>query len=214
MVLGEYYLNKSEHEFLPKYELHQKSISSIGHQKKKRIKKANSKNFKNCPYCHKTKLKGQKALEQHIQAKHSMNYQIRRNDSKKEYKIRKFQIESKFSQYPSSQHSFRCPLCHKKFHTSDQVYSHYHNTHHQNTALLDENLSHHVANVQQIATLFSIMMIPLPEIYHGKSDNTILNFLISMNVGLITRDKYFAKKAMLFVSPVFLIWQNSIIKLA
>ncbi|RLI63372.1 MAG: hypothetical protein DRO88_10100, partial [Promethearchaeia archaeon] len=73
---------------LPKYELHQKSISSIGHQKKKRIKKANSKNFKNCPYCHKTKLKGQKALEQHIQAKHSMNYQIRRNDSKKEYKIR------------------------------------------------------------------------------------------------------------------------------
>ena len=108
----------------------------------------------------------------------------------------------------------QCPICHTEFNSVDQSYNHFRGIHHQNTAVLDENLSSQFQAVKQISELFSIIMIPLPIEFRGKSDNWILNYLISLHMGLITRDKYFAKKAMLWISPVFLLWENTIIKLS
>lgn len=195
MVVRDHIIPKHQSFFSPPQVFDQNSFPG-----KKRLK-----GIKTCPICHKTNLKGKKALQQHIRAKHPQKYSGT--------KLKKPQppLQSIKNSMVNSMH---CPICRKNYPTPDQVYDHYHQTHKHNTVILDENLSACGESVQTVATLFSIIMVPLPIQYHGKPDNSILDYLISMNVGLITRDKYFAKKAMLFISPVFLIWKNSIIKMA
>ncbi|WP_457556429.1 hypothetical protein [Candidatus Harpocratesius sp.] len=211
MVLREYIL----HETSAMMEFSSKKIanfSPISFQLEKSLKgKTKKKSLKtypqSCPYCKKQNLKGKKALQQHIQAKHP-------HLSRKRKKIKELKDTEELLFPELEILTNQCPICHAKFNSVDQTYNHFQGTHHQNTAMLDENLSSQFQAVKQISELFSIIMMPLPIMFRGKSDNWILNYLISMQTGLITRDKYFAKKAMLWISPVFLLWKNTIIKLS
>ncbi|TFH29783.1 MAG: hypothetical protein E4G98_03250, partial [Promethearchaeota archaeon] len=169
---------------------HQKSINL---QQKKKLKR------KTCNICGK-RLKGPKALSQHTRAKHP-------NSLRKNLKANR-KLEVSHAPTKSTSNAVKCLTCGVQISTKDGLYAHFTAKHQSSSVVLDENLSSNVSQVQQLAGLFNVVILPFPVQLQGKADNTVLDNLLKIKTGLITRDKYFAKKAAMFIAPVFLLWQN------
>ncbi|MHA1672045.1 MAG: C2H2-type zinc finger protein [Promethearchaeota archaeon] len=167
-------------------------------QPKKKFKR------KTCPICGK-RVKGTQALSQHTRSKHP-------NSLRKKLSGKAKQAISKTIK-GSGPKGVACPTCGVEFSTKDGMYAHFSAKHQFTSVILDENLSSSVTQVRQTAKLFKIIILPFPKQLQGKPDNKVLDELVEMKSGLITRDKYFAKKAAIFIAPVFLLWKNTIIKI-
>lgn len=209
MVLQEFSIHEtvSPSRFSSRLEAYQESVSRDLHELPPSIaltsRKPKTKKCE-CPFCHK-RVKGTKALKQHLQAKHP------HHKRKKEKNSRIIQNKAQFPATRKMSGCF-CPTCSQHFTTKDGLFAHFEAQHQFSTVMVDENLASSVSQVQQLAKLFKVAVLPFPSEYHGKSDNKILDNLVKIHTGLVTRDKYFAKKAALFLSPVFLLWNGTIIK--
>ncbi len=199
MVLQEF----SIHETVSSFELVSNEFYSP-QQNSTKIKQKKKFKRKTCSICGK-RVKGAQALSQHTRSKHP-------NSLRKKLRGKAKQAISK-TVIGSGQKGVVCPTCGMDFSTKDGMYAHYNAKHQFSSVVLDENLSSSVTQVRQTAELFKIIIFPFPKQLQGKPDNKVLDELVEMKTGLITRDKYFAKKAAIFIAPVFLLWKNTIIKI-
>ncbi|MHA1519621.1 MAG: C2H2-type zinc finger protein [Promethearchaeota archaeon] len=200
MVLQEFSIQETVSPFeLVSNEFYSPQQNSARLQRKRKLKRIP------CPICGK-RVKGSQALSQHTRSKHP-------NSLRKKNKKKNDKQKGSIATASSTQNGIACPTCGMKFSTNDGIYAHFCSKHQFSSVVLDENLSSTVSQVRQTAKLFKIIILPFPEQLHGKADNRVLDKLVEMKTGLITRDKYFAKKAAIFIAPVFLLWKNTIIKI-
>ena len=199
MVLQEFSIHETVSTFeLVSNEFYSPLQNSTKTKRKKKLKRIN------CPICGK-RVKGTQALSQHTRSKHPNSLR-----KKLKQKARRNSSKAATSSFPNG---IACPTCGMDFSTKDGMYAHFNTKHQFSSVVLDENLSSSVTQVRQTAELFKIIIFPFPKQLQGKPDNKVLDELVEMKTGLITRDKYFAKKAAIFIAPVFLLWKNTIIKI-
>ena len=110
-----------------------------------------------------------------------------------------------------------CAYCQKQFDDKIALHQHMRSKHYSHTLLLDENVSRGEPAVDQLHAIFEHKLLSFPKTLRGHPDDAVIQFAAKKSTGLVTRDKFCAKKAVRFVSPVYLIthYQNleSIIRL-
>ncbi|WP_371802468.1 hypothetical protein [Candidatus Lokiarchaeum ossiferum] len=160
------------------------SISKNLPKKAKNRKK--NKRTQQCPFCSR-KLKHKKGLKQHIAVKHPEKVQRYQRHKKRAVFKPDLDLKSIVNNFPLKK--------------DDSV------------ILADENLNFDSYLVKKLAQVQKKHVCPLPDHMRGYCDEMILRFLIARGYGLVTQDKVFAIRASKQIENVYLLSQNSLIKM-
>lgn len=153
--------------------------------KNAKVRKKN-KRLQHCPFCSR-KLKHKTGLKQHIAVKHPEKAYQRRRRAKNSVFKPELDLKSIVHDFPRKK--------------DDSV------------ILADENLNFDSYLVKKLAQIQKKHVFPLPDHMRGYCDEMILRYLIAHGWGLITQDKVFAIRASKKIENVFLVSQNSLIKM-
>ncbi len=154
---------------------------------KKSSKTSRRKKHKvHCPYCSR-KVKHKAGLKQHITIKHPDKVKPYQKISSKFVFTSDLTVKSMIHEFPLDSNG--------------------------SVILADENLNFDSYLVKKLAQVQKKHIYPLPARMRGYCDEMILRFLIIHHFGLVTQDKAFAIRASKKIPNVYLLSQNSLIKM-